>query len=114
MANYNGIPEMLETYMDESGSSGCWVTVGQLRQRFGFPRERCTSVSRFLRRLHEGTYRQFPYIVLSIERDPSCRSPEVGVLRYRLEKRSRIPEFSENTGQVEEYHAMEWGCTGTS
>ncbi|HOX35554.1 MAG TPA: hypothetical protein P5217_07310 [Methanoregulaceae archaeon] len=107
MANYTGIPEMLETFMAESGSSGCWITVGQLRQRFGFPRGRCTGVSRFLRRLHEGTYRNFPYVVQSIERDPSCGSPEIGVLRYRVRRRGNIPDFSETACRREECRAAE-------
>jgi len=105
MANYTGIPEMLETFMAESGRSECWVTVSQLRQRFGFSRERCTSVSRFLRRLHEGTYRQFPYIVRSIERNPACKSPEVGVLRYHVKRRNCIPVFPEK--------ALGMGCYAT-
>jgi len=107
MAKYDGIPEMLEEYMAEAGSAACWVTVSQLRQRFGFPRERCTSVSRFLRRLHEGTYRQFPYVVQCIERDPSCSLTEIGVLRYHIRKRSGIPEFQENAVRMEKCHATE-------
>lgn len=99
MVKYSGIPDMLEMYMAEPGSTERWITVGQLRQRFGFSRKQCTGVSRFLRRLHEGAYRQFPYIVQRIERDPGCKPQETGVLRYLIRQRDCIMVLHEHVGQ---------------
>ena len=110
MAKYQGIPEMLEHYMAESGDTERWVTVGQLRRQYGFPQNRCTSVSRFLRRLHEGTYRKFPYIVKAIRRDPHCKPQEIGVLRYLIIKRQSIPDSQENLPLTEEYCGTEQKC----
>jgi hypothetical protein len=67
MSKYSGIPEMVEEYMAESGSTERWVTVHELRNRFGLTRLQCSTVSGFLRRLQQGTFVKFPYIVQKIE-----------------------------------------------
>ena len=67
MSKYNGIPELLEQFMQAQGSCERWVTVQELRNRFGLSRYQCNTVSGFLRRLHAGTFGQCPYIVVRIE-----------------------------------------------
>jgi hypothetical protein len=68
LKRYEGVPEMLEQYMRESGEDERWVTVHELRDRFQLTRYQCTTVSGFLRRLKFGTFGRCPYIVTRIER----------------------------------------------
>ena len=68
MRKYPGIPELLEQFMQEQGADERWVTVQELRDRFGLTRYQCNTVSGFLRRLEFGSFGQFPYIVTRIER----------------------------------------------
>jgi len=67
MRKYPGIPELLETYMVEKAADERWVTVQELRDRFGMSRYESSTVSGFLRRLKFGSFGQCPYIVLKIE-----------------------------------------------
>jgi hypothetical protein len=67
MRKYPGIPELLEQFMQEQGADERWITVQELRDRFGLTRYQCNTVSGFLRRLHAGTFSQFPYIVARVE-----------------------------------------------
>ena len=67
MNRYNGIPELLEQYMQEQGGAERWVTVQELRDRFGLTRYQCNSISGFLRRLEFGSFGRYPYTVARIE-----------------------------------------------
>ncbi|MFA5269472.1 MAG: hypothetical protein WC379_16025 [Methanoregula sp.] len=81
MKRYPGIPELLEQFMREQGADERWVTVQELRDRFGLTRYQGNTVSGFLRRLESGPFGQFPYIVTRIEQmdgndrsnPPKCR-----------------------------------------
>ena len=64
MKKYSGIPELLEQYMAENGTDERWVTVHELRDRFGLTRYQYNTISGFLRRLEFEAFRQCPYIVL--------------------------------------------------
>ena len=70
MRKYTGIPELLEQFMIEQGCEERWVTVKELRDRFGLTRYQCNTVSGFLRRLEFGAFGQYPFTVLRIERVP--------------------------------------------
>ena len=91
MRKYNGIPELLEQFMRDEGTSERWVTVQELRERFALTRYQCNTISGFLRRLHTGTFGQCPYIVLRIElierRNPS--SPPK--YRYLMKRKNGMP-----------------------
>jgi hypothetical protein len=81
MNKYNGMPELLEQFMEEQGAHERWVTVQELRDRFSLTRYQCNTVSGFLRRLEFGSFGRFPYIVARIEHTsvvctsdpPKCR-----------------------------------------
>jgi len=81
MNKYPGIPELLEQFMAEQGTDEYWVTVQELRDRFGLTRYQCNTISGFLRRLEFRPFGQFPYIVARIEHaggenpsdPPKCR-----------------------------------------
>jgi len=84
MKKYPGIPELLETYMDEQRSSERWVTVQQLRDRFDLTRYQCNTVSGFLRRLESGPFGQFPFIVAKITREEGENPSDPKKCRYLL------------------------------
>ena len=104
MRKYSGIPEILEEFMAESGSTERWVTVRELRERFGLVRQQCTSVARFFQRLHEGAFRQFPFIVLKIERAPADIPRDMNVYRYLIKRREYYSAQRKRTELLETIH----------
>ena len=74
MRKYPGIPELLETYMEEHAEDERWITVHELRDRYGLSRYQSNTVSAFLRRLRTGPFGRFPFIVTRIESE-GCRNP---------------------------------------
>ena len=84
MRKYPGIPELLEAYMQEQGSTERWVTVQELRDRFGLTRYQSNTVSAFLRRLRFGPFGQFPLIVAKIERMDGKNPSDAKKCRYLL------------------------------
>jgi hypothetical protein len=84
MRKYPGIPELLETYMEEQGTDERWVTVQELRERFGLTRYQCNTVSGFLRRLASGPFGQFPYIVVGINQKEGGNPSDPKKYRYLL------------------------------
>lgn len=87
MRKYPGIPELLETYMEEQESAERWVTVQELRDRFGLTRYQCNTVSGFLRRLKYGPFGQFPFIVAKIIREDGETPSDPKKCRYLLKQR---------------------------
>jgi len=96
MKKYPGIPELMEQFMEEQGADERWVTVQELRDRFGLARNQCTIVSGFLHRLQFGTFGQFPYIVLKRERATSSSNSDARVYRYLVKRRYSNPAASQN------------------
>ena len=103
MRKYPGIPELLEAYMQEQGSSERWVTVQELRDRFGLTRYQCNTVSGFLRRLEFGPFGQFPFIVAKITRGEGEKNSDPKKSRYLL-KRRVYPTGRGSTEHLEEIH----------
>ncbi|NMB78576.1 MAG: hypothetical protein GYA23_05720 [Methanomicrobiales archaeon] len=88
MNKYPQIPELLEQFMEEEGATIRWVTVQELRDRFGLTRYQCNTVSGFLRRLEFGTFGQFPYIVSRIEHGTIAGASHTSSSRYLVQHRS--------------------------
>ncbi len=88
MKKYNGIPELLEQFMQAQGSDEQWVTVQELRDRFGLTRYQCNTVSGFLRRLHAGTFGQCPYVVHRIDQAQGYRPNDPPRYRYLVTLRN--------------------------
>jgi hypothetical protein len=87
MRKYPGIPELLEAYMEEQGSAERWVTVQELRERFGMTRYQCNTLSGFLRRLALGPFGKFPFIVASVTREDGEKPSDPKMCRYLLKLR---------------------------
>jgi len=112
MKKYQGIPELLEAYMEENAADERWITAHELRDRFGLTRYQSNTVSAFLRRLEVGPFRQYPFIVAKIAREGGENPSDPKKCRYLLKlregspARKRRPQIRETTGwtSVPEFH----------
>lgn len=112
MKKYQGIPELLEAYMEENAADERWITAHELRDRFGLTRYQSNTVSAFLRRLEVGPFRQYPFIVAKIAREGGENPSDPKKCRYLLKLRQGSParerrtQIRETTGwkPVPEFH----------
>jgi hypothetical protein len=81
MAKYARIPDLVAGFMEESGGPEQWVTVRDIRERYGLTRYQAGTIAGFLHRLEFSPYGQFPYIVKKIEMLE--REGRSAPLRYR-------------------------------
>ena len=88
MKKYSGIPELLEQYMVENGTDERWVTVHELRERFGLTRYQYNTISGFLRRLEFSSFGQCPYIVLRIEKVERTSPSDPPKCRYLVKRKN--------------------------
>jgi hypothetical protein len=104
MKKYSGMPELLEQYMEEQGVRERWVTVQELRDRFGLSRYQCNTVSGFLRRLEYSTFGKCPYIVMRIEHQEESSPSRPAVSRYLVQRKDPSPyvyaQTRENSGSA--------------
>jgi hypothetical protein len=107
MRKYPGIPELLEIYMEESTADERWVTVQELRDRFGLTRYQCNTVSGFLRRLESGPFGRFPFIVAKITREEGENPSDPKKCRYLLKLRQYHAAHRNLTGQMEAVHGTQ-------
>jgi hypothetical protein len=87
MRKYPGIPELLEQFMQEQGTDERWITVQELRNRFGLTRYQCNTVSGFLRRLEFNTFGRFSYQVLRIEPMKGAGPSDPPKCRYLIKRK---------------------------
>jgi hypothetical protein len=85
MKKYPGIPELLEQFMQEQGTEERWITVQELRDRFGLTRYQCNTVSGFLRRLEFGSFGRFSYEVIRIEHVKGAGPSDPPKCRYLIQ-----------------------------
>jgi hypothetical protein len=107
MRKYPGIPELLETYMEESAADERWVTAQELRDRFGLTRYQSNTVSAFLRRLNFGPFGRFPFIVASITREDGENPSDPKKCRYLLKLRDYHAVQRKQTRQREPVHGTQ-------
>jgi hypothetical protein len=87
MKKYQGIPELLEEYMEENAAEERWITAHELRDHFGLTRYQSNTVSAFLRRLEVGPFRQYPFIVAKIAQQEGENPSDPKKSRYLLKLR---------------------------
>jgi hypothetical protein len=87
MKKYQGIPELLEAYMEENAADERWITAHELRDHFGLTRYKSNTVSAFLRRLEFGPFRQYPFIVAKISQEGGENPSDPKKCRYLLKLR---------------------------
>jgi len=107
MRKYPGIPELLETYMEANAADERWVTVQELRDRFGLTRYQSNTVSAFLRRLKFGPFGQFPFIVEKIERPAGENPSDPKKCRYLLKLREYHAGYRKQHRQPEPVHGTQ-------
>jgi len=87
MRKYPDIPELLKQYMQEQDADERWVTVQELRDRFGLTRYQCNTVSGFLRRLESGPFGQYAFMVTRIEQTEGCHRSDPPKCRYLVKRK---------------------------
>ena len=101
MKKYAGMPELLEQFMEEEETDERWVTVQELRDRFGLTRYQCNTVSGFLRRLEYATFGRCPYIVTRIEHTEKTSPSRPVISRYLIRRRGPTAEVqARQTGNI--------------
>ncbi|MHB8163357.1 MAG: hypothetical protein ACYDDV_03290 [Methanoregula sp.] len=102
MNKYSGVPELLDQFMVENGTDERWVTVQELRQRFGLNRYQYNTISGFLRRLEFGPFGQCPYIVLRIEKAERIKPSDPSKSRYLVKRKNlssaEVPGILQHSG----------------
>ena len=101
MKKYPGMPELLEQYMNENAINERWVTVHELRDRFGLTRYQSNTASAFLRRLNAGPFSRFPFIVAKIEQEKGKNPSDPKKSRYLLKLREYTPAQQRRTALQE-------------
>ena len=74
--------------MQEQGADERWVTVQELRDRFGLTRYQCNTVSGFLCRLEFGPFGQYPFIVTRIEQTEGSHRSDPPKCRYLVKQKN--------------------------
>ncbi len=87
MRKYPGIPELVGQFMREQGADERWVTVQELRDRFGLTRYQGNTVSGFFHRLEFGLFGQFPSIVSRIEHTGGSHLSDPPKCRYLVKRK---------------------------
>ena len=105
MNKYPGIPELLEAFMEEQGADERWVTVQELRAQLGLTRYQGNTLSGFLRRLHCGSFGQFPFIVGGIVREDAQYPSDPRKCWYLLKRRTPRAACRRNTGKGGTFHS---------
>jgi hypothetical protein len=100
MTRHLGIPELLEHYMEASGSSEQWVTVRELRSYFDLDDSAGPGISGFLQRIHYGHFFSFRYKVARIEKYRETTPPYRRIRKYLVQERP-VPKHSRRTSTLE-------------
>ncbi len=103
MNKYPGIPELVETFMEEQCADERWITVNEIRDHYRLSRYQSNTVSAFLRRLRFGPFGRFPFVVTRME-FVSCRNPS-DPKKYRYFLTTRKPPA--DTGKRQAFRELQ-------
>lgn len=87
MTHHPEFPELLEQYMESTGSAECWVTVRELRMRFGLDESAGPAFSGFLHKLHHGSFFSCRYKVARMEKFRDTLPPYRIIKKYLVQER---------------------------
>jgi hypothetical protein len=87
MTHHPEFPELLEQYMESSGSAECWVTVRELRSFFQLDNSAGPAFSGFLQKIHHGQSFSCRYKVARIEKFRDKTPPYRIIKKYLIQKR---------------------------
>jgi hypothetical protein len=100
MQHHPDVPELLEQYMEATGTAGCWVTVRELRAFFMMDESAGPAFSGFLQRIHHGSFPACRYRVTRMEKFRDSSPPYRIIKKYFVQARpaprlSRAPVSGE-------------------
>ena len=101
MHRHPEVPELLEQYMEASGTAGCWVTVRELRMFFRMDESSGPAFSGFLQRIHHGPFHACRYRVTRIEKFRDTAPPYRIIKKYLVQARP-LPRSTRHTAEREE------------
>ncbi|MFA5269476.1 MAG: hypothetical protein WC379_16045 [Methanoregula sp.] len=105
MPHHPDVPELLEQYMEASGTQECWVTVRELRMYFGLDDLAGPAIAGFLQKIYQGPFFTFRYKVARIEKFRDDVPPYRVIRKYLVQPRpvqrnKKMPGDSEPLRQV--------------
>jgi len=100
VVRYRDVPDLLERFFDESGETGCWVTVHELRAYLDLDEYASPAISGFLRRIYCGSFSSFPYRVERIEKITLKKPHPRIVKRYLVTRRPQARTWDPETGEI--------------
>ena len=87
MTHHPEIPELLEQYMEASGSAECWVTIRELRSFFQLDESAGPALSGFLQKIHHWPSLSCRYTVERIEKFRDTTPPYRTIRKYLVQER---------------------------
>ena len=81
------ISGLIEQFLWELDGDHHWITVREIRGRFGLTRNQAKNISVFLKRLSYKPFCDYPFIVCRIERVRGQSRSETTTLRYLVRRR---------------------------
>jgi hypothetical protein len=81
------IPELLDRYREDSGRSGQWITVKDIRTHFQLAESNGPAISGFLSKIHHGSFFSCRYKVARIEKFRDTAPPYRIIRKYFVEER---------------------------
>ncbi|MDD1689619.1 MAG: hypothetical protein LUQ66_03060 [Methanoregula sp.] len=87
MIRHPEVPELLEQYMEATGSAERWVTVRELRSFFQMEESAGPAFSGFLQKIHHGPFVSCPYKVARMEKFRDTTPPYRIIKKYLVQVR---------------------------
>ena len=100
MIRHPEIPELLEQYMEATGSAERWVTVRELRSFFQLDESAGPAFSGFLQKIHHGPFVSCRYKVARMEKFQDNAPPYRIIKKYLVQERT-IQRSHQATGTKE-------------
>jgi hypothetical protein len=117
MARNRDVPNLLETFMEESGETQRWVTVNEIRTYFNLDEFSAPPISGFLQRIYHGPFFSCPYRVERIEKITVQKKQRRVVKRYLVTRRPQArrwnPALHGITSFINDSHVAENEESGT-
>jgi len=87
MHRHPEVPELLEQFMEASGTAECWVTVREFRSFFCMEESAGPAISGFLQRIHHGPFPACRYRVTRMEKFRDNAPPYRIIKKYLVQAR---------------------------
>ncbi|MCK9579741.1 MAG: hypothetical protein M0Q92_04740 [Methanoregula sp.] len=99
MTRHPEVPELVEQYMEASGTAGCWVTVREIRAHFNLDDSIAPALSGFLQKIYQGPFFTCRYKVARIEKFQDTVPPYRIISKYFVQERPLLSKHSQRTAE---------------